>query len=81
MTSAPGLRIKESLRQMGIRRPVIVGLGNEWISYMLDADEYNAGGYEPGVSFYGETLAADIVRQAVEASGEVFDSRSVVCPP
>ncbi|MBX3421349.1 MAG: neutral/alkaline non-lysosomal ceramidase N-terminal domain-containing protein [Pirellulaceae bacterium] len=68
MTSVLGLRIKQSLRQLGAKRPVIVGLGNEWISYMLDSDEYHAGGYEPGVSFYGETLGPEVVRQAIEAS-------------
>lgn len=68
MTSVLGLRIKQSLRDMGTKQPVIIGLGNEWISYMLDTDEYHAGGYEPGVSFYGETLGPEVVRQAIEAS-------------
>jgi hypothetical protein len=61
---------------MGVGRPVIVGLGNEWISYMLDIDEYHAGGYEPGVSFYGETLGPEVVRQAIEAGRGLLEGTS-----
>jgi len=68
MTSVLGLQIKKSLREMGVPYPVVIGLGNEWISYMLDTEEYHAGGYEPGVSFYGDTLGPVVVRQAIEAS-------------
>jgi hypothetical protein len=76
MTSVLGLQIKQSLRDMGVGRPVIVGLGNEWISYMLDIDEYHAGGYEPGVSFYGETLGPEVVRQAIEAGRGLLEGTS-----
>lgn len=72
MTSRLGLRVKQELRESGAKHPVIIGLGNEWISYMLDTDEYHAGGYEPGVSFYGDQLGPEVVRQAIQAGKALF---------
>jgi len=59
----------------GARYPVIGGLANEWISYILPADEYNQGGYEASVSFYGETLGPTVVAAAKEAVKQLGDSR------
>lgn len=67
MTSSLGLDIKAALRAEGVLHPVIVGLGNEWISYILPSEEYHQGGYEPGVSFYGDQLGPVVVAQAIEA--------------
>jgi hypothetical protein len=56
MIAEIGLDIKKQLKKSGIRYPVIGGLANEWISYLLTEDEYHQGGYETSVSFYGPTL-------------------------
>ena len=69
MISQLGLQIKDTLRQAGAPHPVIIGLANEWISYMLSPEEFHKGGYEPGVSFYGETLGPFMVEQGI-ASGK-----------
>ncbi len=60
-----GLQIKDTLEQAGAKHPVIIGLGNEWISYIMPPEEYYQGGYEPGVSFYGDQLGPVIVEQAI----------------
>ena len=67
MASSLGIQIKDAMRDAGAKNPIIAGLGNEWISYMLPPDEYHKGGYEPGVSFYGETLGPTVVTQAIDA--------------
>ncbi|HRK33909.1 MAG TPA: neutral/alkaline non-lysosomal ceramidase N-terminal domain-containing protein [Candidatus Hydrogenedentes bacterium] len=67
MAASLGIEIKNALRDSGAKYPVIAGLANEWISYMLPPDEYHKGGYEPGVSFYGEQLGPVVVAQAIEA--------------
>ena len=56
-----GLQIKAQLKQKGIKHPVIGGFANEWISYILSAEEYDKGGYEASVSFYGAALGQCIV--------------------
>jgi hypothetical protein len=66
MAAALGQQIKSETRRMtGAAHPVIGGLADVWISYMLPAEEYRRGGYESSVSFYGETLGETIVRGAL----------------
>lgn len=67
-----GLEIKEGLSNAGAKHPIIVGLGNEWISYMMPPEEFDQGGYEPGVSFYGETLGPEVVKQAIAAGEKIL---------
>jgi hypothetical protein len=73
MISQLGLGIKATLREAGAPHPVIIGLANEWISYILSPEEYHKGGYEPGVSFYGETLGPFMVEQAISAGKKVLE--------
>lgn len=64
-----GLNIKNKLKEKGVKHPVIGGLANEWISYILSADQYNNGaGYESSVSFYGDALGKVIVDGMLETS-------------
>jgi hypothetical protein len=74
MAASLGQEIKSFTRETtGARYPVIGGLANEWISYILPADQYSEGGYEASVSFYGETLGPTVVaasKEAVEQLGE-----------
>jgi Neutral/alkaline non-lysosomal ceramidase, N-terminal len=71
MAASLGMKIKsESAKITGARHPVIGGLADEWISYMLPADEYKRGGYESSVSFYGETLGDTMVAGAIAGVAE-----------
>ena len=63
-----GLQLKKALRGGGALHPVIGGLANEWVSYMLSPEEYERGGYEASVSFYGPDLASAVVSKALEAA-------------
>ena len=67
MIAILGRKIKdETARITGAKHPTIGGLADEWLSYILTADEYREGGYEASVSFYGEGLGDAIVTGAVE---------------
>jgi len=50
---------------------VIIGLANEYIGYILTKDEYNQGGYEAAVSFYGETIGDEIEKGIYEAAAKL----------
>jgi hypothetical protein len=66
MAASLGLKIKtEAGRITGAKHPVIGGLADAWLSYMLPAEEYRRGGYESSVSFYGETLGDTVVAGAI----------------
>lgn len=70
-----GLEIRQALKDAGAVHPVVVGLGNEWISYMMPPEEFTQGGYEPGVSFYGDQLGPRVVEQAIAAGKKILAAR------
>lgn len=68
MTARLGLEVKDRARdKSGAAHPVIGGLADVWISYILPPEEYDRGGYEASVSFYGATLGPTIVEGVLEA--------------
>jgi neutral ceramidase len=72
MAASLGLQIKAATRKKtGATHPVIGGLADEWISYMLPPEAYDSGGYEASVSFYGRTLGPTIVDGAIEGAGKM----------
>jgi hypothetical protein len=64
LTYQLGSLIKNQIGNRGIRYPVIGGLANEWISYILSTEQYAKGGYETSVSFYGPHLGP-VISQAM----------------
>jgi neutral ceramidase len=65
-----GIAAKARARQItGAGSVTIGGLADEWVSYILPADEYRKGGYEASMSFYGETLGSTVVEGMVRATG------------
>jgi hypothetical protein len=66
MAASLGMKIKQEVgASTGAKNPVIGGLADQWVSYMLPTEEYRKGGYESSVSFYGETLGDTIVTGAI----------------
>lgn len=62
MAAGPGLQIKQRAAEVtGARHIAVGGLANEWISYILSAEQYEQGGYEASVSFYGADLGKCVV--------------------
>ncbi|MDX2443398.1 MAG: neutral/alkaline non-lysosomal ceramidase N-terminal domain-containing protein [Bacteroidales bacterium] len=68
MTAELGLEIKNNLNAQGVKYPVIGGLANQWISYIMSEEAYNKSGYEASVSFYGKELGNVIVKGALNAA-------------
>jgi hypothetical protein len=68
-----GIKVKDDLKEAGAKYPVVGGLANEWISYILSADQYNGdGGYEASVSFYGENLGEVIVKGMIKTATPII---------
>jgi hypothetical protein len=69
MAAELGMEIKTKARVItGASAVTIGGLADEWVSYILPAEEYRKGGYEASVSFYGETLGDTIMDGLVRAA-------------
>ena len=67
MAAALGLEVKaRAARLTNAKYPVIGGLADEWISYILSEEQYQEGGYEASVSFYGPSLSRHIVDGVLE---------------
>ncbi len=72
MTAELGLDLKQRVRATtGASCVTIGGLANEWISYILSADQYQAGGYEASVSFYGPELGQCIISGAAACAASL----------
>jgi hypothetical protein len=76
MAAELGLQIKVRTKAIiGASHPVIGGLANEWISYILTAESYiQGGGYEASVSFYGPELGDRILKGALEGAAHLVPS-------
>lgn len=69
MTAALGRDLKARLKaRTGAGRAAVLGLADEWISYLISPEDYAVGGYESSVSFYGPQLGNEIVRQIGDAT-------------
>jgi hypothetical protein len=69
MAAALGLAVKSQARTLtGATCVTIGGLADEWTSYVLPAEEYQRGGYEASMSFYGDTLGATMMEGMVRAA-------------
>lgn len=67
MIAELGLETKKRISDaLGVRYPVIGGLADEWVSYILSARQYQTGGYESTISFYGEKLGETVVEAVVK---------------
>ncbi|MCW5555012.1 MAG: neutral/alkaline non-lysosomal ceramidase N-terminal domain-containing protein [Verrucomicrobiae bacterium] len=69
MAAELGMELKQRAREStGARNVAIGGLADEWVSYILPAEEWRRGGYEASVSFYGETLGSTMVEGVLRAA-------------
>ena len=68
MIAELGMEIKKKLKEHGINYPVIGGLANQWVSYILSEEEYEKSGYEASVSFYGKELGNVIVKGMLDTA-------------
>ena len=66
MTAELGAEIRSHAQKKASGIHVTIGgLANEWVSYILSEADYESGGYESSVSFYGSGLGAAIVDGAI----------------
>lgn len=71
MTAILGQQVKAGLKVRGAKQVAIGGLANEWISYILNKQQYNEGeGYESSVSFFGPDLGYLLANEAIR-TGEL----------
>lgn len=60
-TGELGLAAKKKAREVGITRPVVVALVNDWLGYALTPEQYRGGNYEAGMSFFGDRLGPTLL--------------------
>ncbi|UCD83523.1 MAG: neutral/alkaline non-lysosomal ceramidase N-terminal domain-containing protein [Deltaproteobacteria bacterium] len=69
-----GLEIKRESRKLGFKYPVVVGLANDYIGYIVNEKEYRKGGYETTMNFFGKDAGAIISEAALKAVKETLSS-------
>ncbi len=65
---------KLKAREKGISTPLILGLGNDSIGYMLTPDEYPREGYETGMCLYGPQVGVDLIDEGLANLDQLFSS-------
>jgi hypothetical protein len=63
---------KQRAREKGIGTPLVLGLANDSIGYMVTADEYGKEGYETGMCLYGPELGVALVNEGLNNLGQLF---------
>lgn len=74
-TEEVALRLRKTAFTNGFPRSVVVSHVNGWAGYMLEAADYDRGGYEAGLSFYGKNLGVWL-SAALEAGCEELKKSS-----
>ena len=62
VTTAAGLDIRERLARQGVDHPLVVGLANEYLSYLATEAEYDEQDYEGASTLYGRKSVDCVVR-------------------
>jgi neutral ceramidase len=71
MAAELGLEAKSKVARItGASCVTIGGLADEWVSYILPATEYEKGGYEASMSFYGDTLGKTLLEGITRCAQE-----------
>lgn len=73
ITQACASRVAREARALGIRQPVVVGLANDYIGYVLTREQFMRGGYEAKMSFHGPELA-EVLQGALISSAMTLSS-------
>ncbi|MCE9558198.1 MAG: hypothetical protein K8R88_04540 [Armatimonadetes bacterium] len=73
-TAEMGQQIIAHARARGFRSPLVISHVNGWAGYMLLPDDYDRGGYEANLSFFGR----DGGTRVVEAANRATDALSPV---
>lgn len=66
-TSELGRRIVAAGSKLGFRSVLVCSHVNGWMGYILGAEDYDRGGYEATLSFYGREEGDKVVQAASEA--------------
>lgn len=56
-----GLDVKRRAKSAGAEHAAVAGLAGRDVSYILSEEQYNRGGYEAAMSFYGPKLGEQVV--------------------
>jgi len=76
LTAVLGQKVKNTIKENGIKHVAIGGLANEWIGYILSRDQYLHGeGYESSMSFYGPDFGEAISTGAIKTALPLIDSK------
>jgi len=55
-----GISLKAAAVARGFARPIVVGLANDHMGYVADPVEYDKGGYEATMTFFGRDTATEL---------------------
>jgi hypothetical protein len=75
----PSSRLGDALRRAAGagRTPIVVAHADDWLGYALTPEDYETGGYEAGMSFFGAGFGDWLVAQSARAAARL-DEQSLL---
>jgi neutral ceramidase len=70
-TAEIGLEIEKRTRQFGFELPIVIGLANDELAYILSREDYLRGEYEAKMSFYGPDLGPLMVAAMTDLASRI----------
>jgi len=74
-TSILGKQIRDAGRRIGFESVLVCSHVNGWMGYILDPEDYDRGGYEGTLSFYGREEGTKVVDAGIKALKELASGK------
>jgi neutral ceramidase len=65
----------------GIKDAIVIGYAQDHNGYLLEADDWRSGGYEPTITFWGWKYGAYQVQQSIDIFREMFTGKAAYPNP
>ncbi len=72
MVSEIGLAMKSGAKGHGVKYPIVAGLANDIFFYCATAEDFSQGGYEVGLTIYGEIEAGMLIGEQMLMVGKLM---------
>jgi hypothetical protein len=72
-----GVSLKQRARTLGFDHVFVLGLADEWAGYWLTPEQYDLGGYERLLAFYGRTSSTYVEHHVIDLAASLATGNQI----